>query len=293
MSVPNRLVREGLMESEAVLSLPVEGRWLFVIILLSADDIGLFEATEFKLARRAEVSRDLAGKLMTMLVDADLVRLYEVDGKRYGFIPKFRQRVQIKLAKHPIPPASLYQDDADALNKIKNLAFKTTDGQPMVNGYQSVGKPSEAEEEVEVKGRVSVSQNSTSSSIPRRRRKAANPAPACPYERIIEAYHKALPELPSVRVVKKGGKRQRAIAEMWAWVMTSCKADGERRATTADEGVAWFNDYFQRARHSDWIMGRVARGQGHENWEADIDYLCSEAGMKRVIEKTQVSETPA
>lgn len=284
--MPNRLVREGLMESEPVLSLPVEGRWLFVIVLLSADDLGLFEATEFKLARRADVNRDMAGKLLQMLADADLVRLYMAsDGKRYGFIPKFRQRVQIKTTKHPLPPAALYQDDEDALKKINELAPKTTVGAPVGSGWTDVAQPSEAEVEVEEK-KVSDVQNSSSSSHPRRRRQGSD-VPSCPYDRIVQAYHEVLPELPGVRVLKAGGKREKAILGLWRWVLSSTKSDGTRRATNTDEGVAWFRDYFERARGSDWIMGRAPRSPGHENWQADIDYLCGEAGMKRVIERTK------
>ena len=122
----NRLIRDGILESEAVLSLPAEARWLYVSILLSADDVGLFEATPFRLARRADVRREMADKLVRMLADADLVRLYEVDGKQYGFIPKFCQRLQIKRIKHPAPPLALMQDDQDATNKIKHLASNPT-----------------------------------------------------------------------------------------------------------------------------------------------------------------------
>lgn len=280
--MPNRLVREGLMESEAVLSLPVEGRWLFVIIILSADDVGLFEATEFKLARRADVNRELASKLMAMLADVDLVRFYEIEKKRYGFIPKFRQRVQIKNLKHPLPPAALYSDDPDALSKFNDLASKTTVGAPVGSSCTSGAKPSEAEAEVEAEGkRVS------DSSSPRRRRKAADRLPACPFDRIVAAYHEILPELPGVRVMKPGGDRHKAIAGLWQWVMTSSRGDGSRRATTQDEGVQWIRDYFARAHDNAFIMGREARGPGHESWEADIDFLCSERGMKRVIEKTK------
>ena len=275
------------MESEAVLSLPVEARWLFVIIMLSADDVGLFEATEFKLARRADVNRDLAGKLMQMLADADLTRLYQVDGKRYGFIPKFRQRVQIKSTKHPLPPRAIYADDSDALNKINGLPIKTTVGAPVGSSCTDDAHPSEAEAEVEAKELVSKVQNSSSSSPSRRRRKAANQIPTCPFDEIVSVYHEVLPELPGVRVMKSGGSRHKAIQALWTWVLTSERNGGIRRATTSEEGIAWLRDYFNRARSSDWIMGRSPRGAGHENWEADIDYLCSENGMKRVIEKTK------
>ena len=111
--------------------------------------------------------------------------------------------------------------------------------------------------------------------------------PACPFDGIVSVYHEVLPDLPSVRVMRPGGKRAKAIAALWTWVMTSTKRGGERRATTAAEGLAWLRDYFARAAANDFIMGRVPRGAGHENWEADIDYLCSESGMKQVIEKTK------
>lgn len=287
--MPNRLIREGLMESEAVLSLPVEGRWLFVIIMLSADDVGLFEATEFKLARRADVNRELASKLMQMLADADLIRLYMVDGKRYGFIPKFRQRLQIKTSKHPLPPRALCEDDSDALNKINDLASRTTVGAPVGSSCAPDGQPSEAEVEVEQEQKVSKTQNSSSSSPSRRRRKGADQPVACPFDDIVSTYHEILPELPGVMVMKPGGPRHKAVAALWTWVMTSTRAGGVRRATTREEGLVWIREYFTRARSSDWIMGREPRGEGHASWEADLDYLCGEKGMRRVIEKTKVA----
>lgn len=282
--LPNRLLRDGLMESEAVLSLPVEGRWLFVIIILSADDLGLFEATEFKLARRADVKREHASKLLAMVADADLVRLYEVERKRYGFIPKFRQRVQIKAARYPLPPPALYADDPDAVNKFKHLASKTTVGAPVGSSCTSDGQPPEVEVEVEEQP-VSV----VPAVLPRRRRKAADRVPACPIESIVQVYHEILPELPAVRVLHTaGGKRERTIRGFWRWVLTSTKrGDGARRATSTEQGLQWIRDYFTRARDSDWIMGREQRGPGHESWEAGLEYLCSEAGLKRVIEKTR------
>ena len=149
--MPNRLIRDGILESEAVLSLPIEGRWLYITILLSADDIGFFEATSFKLARKADINRDIGDRLLNMLADADLVRLYEHEGRRYGFIPRFRQRLQISRSRFPMPPMSLIGDDKDAVNKINNLTTKTTVGQRMANRGTTVAQPSEVEVEVEKK----------------------------------------------------------------------------------------------------------------------------------------------
>lgn len=151
--MPNRVIRDGLLESEAVLSLPVEARWLYVSILLTADDVGLFEATPFRLARKADLRREAVDKLLPILADADLIRLYQVDGKQYGFIPKFQQRLQIKRIKHAPPPDALVSDDADALHKIKDLTGKTTVAQPCSTDIQqkiTVAQPPEVEVEVEV-----------------------------------------------------------------------------------------------------------------------------------------------
>ena len=286
--MPNRLIREGLLESEAVLSVPVEARWLFVTIMLSADDVGLFEATEFRLGRKADVSRDSVGRLLMMLADVDLIRLYEVDGKRYGFIPRFKQRVQIKTTRHPLPPRALMADDQDAASKINNLASETTVVKPLDNRGTSAAQPSEVE--VEVEERLSEEANASSSSAePTKATAAKSTAKAsrtadCPVAEIVAAYHQALPEWPRARVMSDS--RTKAIKAMWRWVMTSTKSDGLRRAETAEQGMEWFRQYFGRVRANDFLMGRTPRSADHANWRPDIDYLMTDRGLKQVIEKT-------
>lgn len=147
----NRLIREGMLESEQVLGLPLDARWLYLTVLLSADDVGLFEATEFRLARRADVRRELAGKLLQMIADVDLVRLYSVAGKAYGFIPRFRQRIQIKRIRHPIPPVALFADDPDAVSKFNDLAVRSTVGQQMRIACTTAAQRPEPEPEPELR----------------------------------------------------------------------------------------------------------------------------------------------
>ena len=157
--MPNRLIRDGLLESEAVLSLTIEARWLYIAICLTADDMGLFEATEFRLARRADLKKEHIGRLLSMLNDVDLIRLYSAGNKTFGIIPKFRQRLQIKRIKYPIPPESLYCDDDDAIekfNKLIHLASKTTVVQPLDNSYVSDAQPSEPELEPEPEHKTNI-----------------------------------------------------------------------------------------------------------------------------------------
>jgi hypothetical protein len=171
------MIRDGLLESEAVLSLPVEARWLYVSILLSADDVGLFEATPFRLARRADVRREHADKLLAFLADSDLVRLYEVAGKRYGFIPKFGQRLQIKRIKHAVPPDALLQDEVETINRIKHLASKPTVDHGLAtvdHGCTSDVQPSEVEVEVEVEVEASTPKKEEEKTPRKRSSKAAS-----------------------------------------------------------------------------------------------------------------------
>jgi hypothetical protein len=84
-----------------------------------------------------------------MLVDIDLVRLYRVDGKAYGFIPRYRQRLQITRLHCPVPPVALLDGDDDAINKINMLTQKPTvnHGEPPRN---TDAHPPELELELEV-----------------------------------------------------------------------------------------------------------------------------------------------
>lgn len=146
--MPSRLIRDEMLESERVQTLPADARWLFVAVMLSADDVGLVELSTFKLHRKAGLDVRVVEKLLPLLIDADLLRAYQVDGKTYGFIPRFGQRLQIKRAKCPLPPDSIASDDADGLRKIKHLRSDPTvdhGDAPVTHGK----KPPEPEPEPE------------------------------------------------------------------------------------------------------------------------------------------------
>lgn len=114
------------------------------------------------------------------------------------------------------------------------------------------------------------------------------PTIPCPYDAIVDAYHRVLPELPRVKL-RDGPTwtdRQKAMRSMWGWVLSSRKTDGTRRAETGADALSWVDAYFRRARDNDFVMGRTPRGSGHEHWRADLDFLLSKKGVRQVIEKT-------
>jgi hypothetical protein len=113
---------------------------------------------------------------------------------------------------------------------------------------------------------------------------SSSPTIPCPYDQIVECYHDRLPSLPRAKLMSPS--RQKALRKFWGWVLSSKKSDGNRRASTAMEALAWIDSYFVRAADNDFLMGRTPRGGEHANWRCDIDFLLSEKGMKQVIEKT-------
>lgn len=115
---------------------------------------------------------------------------------------------------------------------------------------------------------------------------SADKLPPCQGKAIVDLYHQILPELPSVQVLDSK-PRQAALRKTWAWVLTSVKSDGERRATNAAEALEWFRAYFERARENDFLMGKTPRTGAHANWRCDLDFLLTDRGMKHVIERTQ------
>ena len=109
--------------------------------------------------------------------------------------------------------------------------------------------------------------------------------PRCDKQAIVDLYHEVLPELPRVRLMNS--QRERAIAGLWKFVLTSKRADGQPRAQDEAGAMEWIRAYFTRARSNDFLMGKGSRASGHEGWVCDFDFLLTEKGKKQVIEKTQ------
>lgn len=111
--------------------------------------------------------------------------------------------------------------------------------------------------------------------------------PPCPFEQIVGLYHELLPELPGVRVLDED--RRKAIRALWSFPLTTKRLDGTPRATGAATALTWVREFFMMARENDFVMGREGRTGEHKNWRATLEYLCTNKGIKRVIEQTEVA----
>src|SRR5438876_3048772 len=118
--MPSRIIREALLDSERYWSVGIEARQFFLHLILLADDLACVSLATCFLRRGCFDSHPTAqviDKLIVELQDVDLIRVYQVSGSRFAFIPRSHQRLQRLNPKHPIPPFELVADDAHAVEQ--------------------------------------------------------------------------------------------------------------------------------------------------------------------------------
>lgn len=107
--MPNRIIREGWIDSEAINCLTPEAESFFLRLCLKADDFGRFDG-RLMLIRSAlypvkpGITDNHVGKLLNECVGAKLVQLYTVANKPYLLIHNFNQRTRSNKSKFPAPP---------------------------------------------------------------------------------------------------------------------------------------------------------------------------------------------
>lgn len=270
-----RLIRDDMLDSERLQTLPVEARWLFLAMMLTADDVGLFEISAFKLGRKACLDIKGIPVLIQIIADADLIRPYSAQGKQLAFIPRFGQRLQIKRTRHPLPPAALMADDDDAINKINGLTSNPRLGN---SGKQksTVGQPPEPEPEPEPE-----EEKEKKVAAPLIGKADAYAIPNCPYQGLLDAYHEACPSMAKLRILTAA--RTKHAQSRWKQVCAEEKF-------SLEGGLEWFSWYFKKAESSDFLTGRVGNARGR-TWRADFDWLMGADNFAKVVEGRYHGET--
>lgn len=120
--MPDRIVREGILDSEAVNALSFGAEVFYRRLLSCADDFGRFTANPVLLRARLfamkldTVSPQAIREWRAECVKQDLIRLYEVDGKEFLEVSKFNQRLRAKRSKWPLPPGVSIANKQETLN---------------------------------------------------------------------------------------------------------------------------------------------------------------------------------
>lgn len=107
--------------------------------------------------------------------------------------------------------------------------------------------------------------------------------PPCPFDSLIDSYEAALPVMPTVRrSLFAKGANGKALRARWRWVLTAKHERGERKgerlATTAEEGRAWFQRYFEYVADSDFLSGKNGKFQA-----CDLGWLVKAENFEKVL----------
>ena len=105
--MPNRIIKESICTSENIDSLSAFEETCFYRLMVNADDFGRFDARPKILASRLFPLKDITPDQMTAalqaLVNADLVDVYEVDGKPYLHLNSWEKHQQTRATKSKYP----------------------------------------------------------------------------------------------------------------------------------------------------------------------------------------------
>lgn len=93
--------------------------------------------------------------------------------------------------------------------------------------------------------------------------------PNCPFEKIIELYHMALPELPAV--VLLNDTRRKHLQARW-------------RENPVHQDLQFWAEFFAQVKRSRFLLGQTAGRNGEKPFRATFDWLVKPSNFVKVIE---------
>ncbi len=275
-----RNIKPGFFANENLAECDPLARILFAGLWCLADRDGRMEDRPKRI--RAELlpydSCD-ADELLNQLQQHGFILRYEACGSRYIQVLNFEkhQNPHVKEAKSTIP--------APAMNGALECVSHAGNDHSDIEHCESTGQE-------QCKNRTNPADSGfliPDSLIPDEEANASlsgsakRTVPNCPADDLIDAYEANLPMLPTVRrSLFKAGKNMNAMRQRWAWVMTAKHERGNRAgqplATSAKEGVEWFERYFAYASESDFLTGRNGK------WTScDLAWLMTAGKFENVL----------
>ncbi|RTL48875.1 MAG: hypothetical protein EKK46_15120 [Rhodocyclaceae bacterium] len=102
----------------------------------------------------------------------------------------------------------------------------------------------------------------------------------CPADRIVDTYHRLMPDNPKCKVINTA--RRRSIKARWnEAAKLTCQPFGY---STVEEGIAAWERFFSVCAQSYFLTGRATPLQGKPPFFADIDFLMSPKGFAGCLE---------
>lgn len=137
--MPDRVIRDELLDSDRWLNLGHDSeRLVFIGLLLRCDDFGNMEAGPGRLFRFVQSftqvkSQENVASILQHLADADLIRMYEIEGRELIHIPRLRPHRQYLVRRCPPSP---WCDTSTPLGKTKRIINKGLAGNVVTTKQQ-------------------------------------------------------------------------------------------------------------------------------------------------------------
>ena len=227
--MPNRILKESICTSDNINELSPYEEIFFYRLIVNCDDYGIMDArTSILRAKCFPLKIDLIKESdiedwLINLIDAELIFLYEIEGRRYLKMTSWEKHQQIRAhrSKFPMPDSGGYHLKSDDIKSPRN---------PIQSN------PIQSESESESNPRELVSDDAPDGAHSRSEK--------VPFTAIIQTYNSTCRSLPKAQTATEG--RKRAMRVLW------------KRAPDLDQ----ITDLFKRAEASDFLTGRDGKWTG-------------------------------
>ena len=151
--MPNRLLKESFKSSPQIEELSWFEQCVWARLIVTVDDYGRFDARPAMLKSELfpvneKVSKPALIKAMRHLVAVDLIRMYEVDGRPYLYIPTWdkHQRIRAHKSRFPEPDSQMTDICPQLADKCGRNPIQSN---PIQNPILIQSNPSSADEKKE------------------------------------------------------------------------------------------------------------------------------------------------
>jgi len=126
--MPNRIIKESICTSDSIDSLSWFEEVLFYRLIVNCDDFGRYDGRAAIIKNRLfplhedDLTLDTVETALESLADADLITMYEHNGRPYLYLNTWddHQRIRAKKSKYPSPDSNPLSNDRKLLSNDRN-----------------------------------------------------------------------------------------------------------------------------------------------------------------------------
>ncbi len=255
---------------------PTGGTELLALLALAdwSDDLGRCYPSMSSIARKTRLSRSQAQRVVHRLIDEGFIA---VTANALGGSPTQSRHYRISLSRLTSSIHATGSIDATGSTHAQEGSHPCAD-RGSTHATQTVIEPP-----LTVKGDLQANPSDLAARIPKKQK-----ALACPVEKILDAYHRLMPDNPRVKVLNEA--RRKAIKSRWLEASKlTCKPFGY---SSVEDGVAAWEQFFAICSESRFLTGKAKPTEGKPPFIGGIDFLTSPSGFAKTLENMYHRDTP-